>query len=322
MKPGIYGQDDQKYKQFLAEHAYVFADRGDKIAVKTDTESGQRIDLIPTRSAKLKYSNVLVDNGKGKPVNVLTAGIKSPHRVIYSGVKFFPEPGVYQTTKEMPKTRWLNLYLGLAVTPAEGSCVLIKQHILEILCEGNEAKNVYTLNWLADMVKNPGGRGKIALVINGEPGSGKTIIADIFRKAFGTHATTISGIPQKVSTDWRLAASVFVLFENAHWKRRGVLKWLLTDRETRVDMRGFEVARWPNCAHVMVLSNNDWPYGSLVPEKTTYPRAVVLNVRDIHAGDRSYFQALAQEINSGGREAFIYELMQRDTTGFNPHDMP
>lgn len=322
MKPGVYSQDDPEYKQFLAEHAYVLADRGDKIAVKTDTESGQRIDLIPTRSAKLAYSNVLVDNGRRKPVNVLTAGINSPHRVIYSGVKFFPEPGVHQTTKEMPKTRRLNLYLGLAVTPADGQCGRIKQHILEILCGGDEAKNAYALNWLADMVQNPGGRGKIALVINGGPGTGKTIIADIFREAFGTHATTISDVPPKTSTDWRLAASVFVLFENAHWSRRGVLKWLLTDRETRVDMKGFEVARWPNCAHVMVLSNNDWPYGTLVPEKTTYPRAMVLNVKDTHAGDRGYFQALAEEINSGGREAFINELLQRDTTGFNPHDLP
>jgi len=51
-------------------------------------------------------------------------------------------------------------------------------------------------------------------------------------------------------------------------------------------------------------------------------RFCVIDVSDAHKDDHSYFQAIADQMNNGGREALLYHLQQLDLTDVNLRTFP
>jgi hypothetical protein len=49
---------------------------------------------------------------------------------------------------------------------------------------------------------------------------------------------------------------------------------------------------------------------------------LVLDVSPIHKQDQEYFAAIHTELNSGGREALMYDLTVEDLNGYSPRDKP
>lgn len=74
----------------------------------------------------------------------------------------------------------------------------------------------------------------------------------------------------------------------------------------------------PNFRRVIVSSNEDVPVATDMDDR----RFFVLRVSDHRKGDREYFRALHRQLENGGREAFLYDLLNLDLTGFDPRDVP
>lgn len=69
-----------------------------------------------------------------------------------------------------------------------------------------------------------------------------------------------------------------------------------------------------NAVHMLISSNNDW----VVPAGSNSRRYFVTEVSDHRMQDQEYFEALAQELASGGEAAMLHDLLNRDLQGWHP----
>ena len=244
-------------------------------------------------------------------------------RRTYSQLVFKPIPRLVAGPVTLPDGDVLNLYQGLAITPRRGCCELIKAHILNVWCSGDPPLYLYVMDWLARLFQQPHERGHTVLLLRSGEGTGKNIIVDMLVEAFGEHSM-VAVKPDELTGRFNddLATSVLVFANEAVWggkkELEGALKSLITDEELPIERKFIPRFRVKNCCHLIMASNNDWA----APIGLDDRRFVGLDVSDHRKDDAEYFRALKAEIDSGGREAFVHELLERDITAFNPRVLP
>ena len=173
------------------------------------------------------------------------------------------------------------------------------------------------------MMQYPAERGHTVLLLKSGEGTGKNIIADMFVRAFGQHATVATNTDDLVGKfNDHLGTSVFVFANEAVWggnkALEGALKALITDEELSIEKKYVPKYRVKNCCHVLMASNNDWAAPIGIDDR----RFVVLPVSDKYKGNSAYFDALRAHIEAGGESAFMRELLDMDISQFNPRVLP
>ena len=263
-------------------------------------------------------SNEFVDDwdarGKPKRTSVAESWLSHPMRRQYEGLVLDPSggaPGYY------------NRWRGLAVAPREGSWDLMREHIRVILCNGDERVFEYVLNWLALCVQRPGLPAEVAIVMCGGRGSGKGIVVRAVGSLFGQHFKHISQARHLTGNfNGHLEDCVVLFVDEGFWagdkQGEAVLKHLITEPTITIERKGQEVEQVPNRLHMLIASNSDW----VVPAGLDERRYLVLVVSDSKKQDATYFGALAHELENGGREAMLYDLLQRDIQNFNQRQVP
>ena len=98
----------------------------------------------------------------------------------------------------------------------------------------------------------------------------------------------------------------------------GVLKALITEPTLTVEAKYQNAVQAPNFVHLMMASNEDW----VVPASLDARRFLVLLVAATKVRNRAYFTAIWQEMESGGYEAMLHDLLHHDLTGFDVRDVP
>ena len=73
-----------------------------------------------------------------------------------------------------------------------------------------------------------------------------------------------------------------------------------------------------NRTHVMISSNATW----VVPASSDERRFCVTEALDTKLNDFKYFDAITDELENGGYEAMLYDLLTRDLSGFNVFTVP
>jgi hypothetical protein len=96
----------------------------------------------------------------------------------------------------------------------------------------------------------------------------------------------------------------------------GVLKGLITEPTRMIEPKGVNAYEVPNCLHIMIASNNTWT----VPAGPTARRFAVFRVSPRRVGDKAYFAALFEQLDSGGREAMLYDLLEMELGPWHPRD--
>ena len=255
--------------------------------------------------------------------NIVDVWNKSTLRKTYDQVIFKPEPGMVAGGLTLPDTENLNLYQGLGIEPIPGECGRICRHIWEIWCKEDQGLYDYVMNWLANMFQRPAQPGSTVLALKSGEGTGKNIIIDGLVEAFGKHATPVVRPDQLTGRfNDHLATSVLVFANEAVWggdrSQEGALKSLITDRDLPVERKHQPTFRVRNCIHLIMATNNEW----FAPVGLDDRRYVVMELDEKRKNDYEYFSALKQEMDNGGLEAFVHQLLNRDLSSFNVRQLP
>ena len=310
-----------KIPQYIKEmnecHAVIKNGGSPRILNEYTDQEGHHIDIWKPSDMDVYYANrkiQVVEGNKLKDIPVSKLWLAHKHRREYSKIVFEPSgclPDQY------------NMWRGFAIQPEPGDWSLLQEHILENLCSGNAKHYDYLLAWMARICQDPGGpRPGVAIVMRGCEGTGKGILANNFGEIFGPHFVPIHNQTQLTGRFTEHLKSALVIFlDEAMWggdkNAEGVLKGIITEEKRTVEPKGKDAYTVRNHANIIMASNNEW----VVPAGANARRFFVLNVSDRRMQDSTYFSAIQRQMDNGGREAMLYDLLRLDISGVNLRDI-
>jgi hypothetical protein len=256
------------------------------------------------------------DNGKPLTKDAVPWWLKHNERCGYTGGILFRPSGQVAADE-------YNLWRGFAVTPRTGDYPKFKDHLQKVTCAGDSSLFDYLWGWMAYAVQHPDKQGHVAVVIVGEEGAGKSIVGEIFGRLFGQHAFTVSHAKHLTGAfNLHLRDCVFLhceeVFHGGDKAAESVLRYLITSPTLVIEGKGQNAIVAPNCLHIMMTANPGW----VVPASLGARRFLVLQAGNQHIRDFKYFTALVQEMDAGGYEALLHDLLHHDLSNFNVRDVP
>ena len=311
--------DEIKVDQQIAEMNKRFAAAliGNKFAIlyeKSDPVSGGVLTtFISPTDFKYLHSNKCVP---GTTQNIGNYWLKHPQRREYESVGFFPGDDA--------PDNYYNFFRGFGVKSAEGSWYLMHKHIRDIICSGNIEHFNYLMTWIADLFQNPGGaRPGVAIVLMGGQGFGKGELARQLGKMIGAYFKHIT--QQKHLTghfNSLLKDALLVFLDEGFWggdkAATGVLKGLITEDTLCIEHKGVDAFFVKNFIRLIIASNSPW----VIPAGVDERRFLALRVSEDKKQDHKYFQKLRDEMDNGGREAMLFDLLRMDISGVNLRKAP
>ena len=217
----------------------------------------------------------------------------------------------------------LNLWKGFAVESRKGDWSKLRSHIWKVICQGNDDHYIYLCQWMARMVQFPAQQGEVAVVLKGSEGTGKGTLARALLYLTGQHGFGISNAKHLVGNfNLHLRDCVFLFADEAFFagdkQHIGVLKSLITESILTIEGKNMHVVQAPNYLHILMATNEEWA----VPASLEARRFFVLNVPDDHRNDHKYFGAIWEQMENGGYEAMLYDLLNMDISKFNVRAVP
>ncbi|MGD1886608.1 MAG: DUF5906 domain-containing protein [Cohaesibacteraceae bacterium] len=208
-----------------------------------------------------------------------------------------------------------NIWTGFAVEPTPGDWSLLQDHIAHNICNNDEELNEWVLNWLALGVQQPGLPIGTVPVLSGLPGVGKGVLAHAYGSLFGRHyITVINQAHVSGRFNAHLFGRRFIFVDEGMWggnrQDAGNIKTRVTEPYITVEAKGVDPIRARNRTIWMIASNE----ASIVPADLGDRRWQILEVGERNREDKAYFSALVNQRDSGGREAMLYDLLNRDIT--------
>lgn len=216
-----------------------------------------------------------------------------------------------------------NLWKGFAYEPRKGNCDLYLEHIRKNICNSDAALYTYVIGWMARVVQQPGTTGQTALVLRGERGTGKGVFAKNFLALFGRHGLQVTHLKHFLGNfnahlrDCVLlyADEAFFAGDKAH---ESMLQSLVTEETMMYEPKGVDAELGPNYSHLIMSSNNDW----VVPAGPNERRYVCCDVADNNQQDETFFKAIGDQMDNGGREALLDYLLSYDLSNFSVRSIP
>lgn len=259
----------------------------------------------------------LIENGCGRPKikDIGTLWFESPLRRKYDGITFDP-------AQDHP--RFYNLYQGLAVKPVPGKWDLFQEHIFSVISNKDPTICQYIFAWLAHLFQHPGGqRPGVSLVLRGDQGTGKGCFVGHIGKIVGQHFMHITSPKQLTGRfNAHLKDALLVFCDEGVWggdkTAEGTLKAMITEEYKSIEAKGKDLIMVKNFIRLIVASNNDW----VIPAGKWERRFCCLDVSPIHMQERAYFAAIHEEMDHGGREAMLHDLLGLDISSFDFGNFP
>ena len=286
---------------------YVVVDGQAKVAIRMGPGKAPRLWKDTTLEKLYRNQWVLYREGEGKTYKTM-----KPHDVFLGSRKrsnfvdtcFEPNPNHADPLA-------YNLWTGFAVQPVEGDWSLLKDHIFNIMCNGNEDYFNFVMTFIASMFQRPWVKIPSALAFMGDQGTGKSKVFDWIRKAIGDAALKISsGRHLTGNFNAHLDGKIFLTCEEAFWagdkSAAGPLKDIISSDTLQIEGKFENVTQRPNYVNVVFISNEDW----VVPaDGEDARRFLALRVSNAHKQDGVYFGAIDDQMENGGIEAMVHEFM-------------
>lgn len=238
-------------------------------------------------------------------------------RRTYKGVVFDPE---------RDHKGFLNMWTGWAVTPRRkpGGWAWLEELLHDALCDGDEKVFKYVLDWAAAMVQRPGDPAEVAVCFQGTKGVGKGTFFRALCSIAGKHGMQITSSEHLTGRFNDHLRDVLFLFADEAVKAydkdgESRLKGLITEPVLTFEGKGRDARTGRNRLHIGMASNEDW----FVPMGLDGERRFLLQrANTLWAGDANKwkFDALNRQLQDGGLEALLFDLLDRDISGWSPRD--
>ncbi|GAA0788541.1 DUF5906 domain-containing protein [Marinobacterium sediminicola] len=266
-------------------------------------ERPERVDYLSASDFKLLHCD---GSFEGKALGA--AWLNHPlRRKFINGVTF--DPG-----QKGHRDGHYNLYRGWGCQPTEGDCSLFLDHLRDVICSGNDAYYTYLLDWLADMFQNTARLPGVAIVMKGARGAGKSFTANtigsLWARAHYKHISNPDHLVGRFNShlqDCLLCFADEALFA-ADARVEQQLKVAITEPQRMIEAKGKDAIMVNNYTRVMMATNSEWS----VPAGADERRYFVLQVSDEMAQKHDYFRAIAEQLDTGGREALLHFLLNRE----------
>lgn len=279
---------------------------------KRDIHGRPDINIMTIRDFHDRFTNSLMPD-PAEPSKIIQTSkywTQSPSRRDYMGGLDFRPQGC--------PAHIYNMFKGFSVQEKKGKWSMLKNHVYEVLAGGNKRHGDYILAWVAHMLQKPHEKNETCLVFLSGQGTGKNTFIDAVGKILGRHyqvVTNINHVTGKFNAHFKDTLLVFI--NEALWggdkQGAGQTKGLITDHKIRIEMKGKDTFEIDNYINVIFASNNDYAISAQKGDR----RHFVFKVSEHRIGDREYFKALHHEINNGGVEAMLYDLLRRDISSID-----
>lgn len=260
------------------------------------------------------YARAVYENADGKhhPVD---SWMRSDKRKDVDGVAFYPGEG--------GSDRYLNPWRGWHVAPKEGDCSTILHHLHEVVADGHDEYYWWLLRWMAHLVQHPEEKPGVALVLKGEKGTGKSVVADMLGRFCPSNYVKDANSDRILGKFNGIFQTALVYsFEEAFWsgdkKAEEHIKHIISDEKMTYERKGMDAIKGRNFTRFVICSNRDW----VVPATPDDRRWFVLQVSRKYQQDAAYFSKLWAALDGDEIAAFMDHLLKVDLSGFNVHKPP
>jgi len=256
-----------------------------------------------------RFTETVGSDGKVRPVTWAKAWHSHRDRRSYDGVEFWPNPDGAKGTPN-----YLNFWRGFDVAPSPlGTYATFRDHLLNQVCDGDPKLFNYVFGWMAHIVQKPRERLGTALVLRGKKGTGKSKLGEVLGSLFSAHYFQVDDARYITGNfNAHMGSCLLLQADEAVWagakEAEGRLKGLITSERQMIESKGVDPIRLENFVRVIMTSNEGW----VVPASADERRFVVLDVNPRCAQNRAYFAELDEELNNGGRERLLHDLMTFD----------
>ncbi len=308
--------EDVVLEELNQKHAVVHTDQFYILTEKDHTLfKGSDFTLESKTSFINMYENQRVICSDGCLRSKARIWLAHPHRRQLTGITFDP-------TNSEDKNGMYNIWKGFSIEPLKGKCDLYKKHIKDVICAENDEYFYYVWKWMAYLVQHPD-KIMTGLILIGLQGTGKGVFAKTLGLLFGQHYLHLDNLDRLLGNfNFHMKNAVLVYADEAIWggnkKDVGKLKAMVTEEHAMIEPKGKDSFMVRNFRHFIFSSNESWPVHLDHDDR----RFLVLEVSSKHKEDDAYFSAIYNELDHGGYEALLFELLNEDLTGFNPRKLP
>lgn len=267
-----------------------------------------------------KFTQVAGTDGKIRTLTWAERWLRHHARRQYDGIEFHPDPANAGGTEG-----YLNLWRGFSFEPKQdaGSYKTFRDHLLTNVCGEDRELFTWIFGWFAHLMQRPRERIGTALVFRGRMGTGKTKVGEVIGKLISDHYFLVDD-PRYITGQFNahMAACLLMQAEEAVWAgdkaAEGRLKSLVTSGTQMIEAKGVDPVRVNNYLRLIMTSNEDW----VVPAGKEERRFAVFTISDHARDNHGYFAEMQEELDAGGYQALLADLLAFDLSKVNLRKIP
>lgn len=187
------------------------------------------------------------------------------------------------------------------------------------LCDMDEAMQLWVLRWMAFQLRHPGAKMATAVVVNGKQFGKSLFFADVLEPLFGSQSRRIMAHHlHDANTSWAFPPARLIVVHGVFSARCAArMRALITSQSVLVDRRAGALEQVANGLNFVFLSSAS----EFLPDAVGARRFAIIEAPP--AWPRSYYEAVLDEIRSGGIDAFRdYLVHHLDMGTFNESTQP
>ena len=296
---------DEAEKILMAyNERYAMVDTGSKVVIMDFNKKDMSFMNRDDWKALKANEKILVSTGQNESKMESVAKVWSEwsQRRTYEGVTFDPRPA--------PDKSKMNLFNGFTRVPRKGKWDLLKNHIFTVLCHSNENEFFWLLTWMAHIFQRPWEKMGSAIVVRGTKGAGKSIAFGFLKDLLDKYAMSSANSSHITGNfNWHFRDKLLLIAEEGLFagsaKDDSVLKELITGKTLTMEPKGIDAFDMENFVRLIIISNEEWVINATPDERRYY----VTEALDTHKDNLQYFEAITEQMDNGGYEAMMYDLL-------------